>query len=46
MEGYLKKWTSIFRGYQDRWVIITAEGYLNYYEVSFFKRQETGQIGF
>jgi len=34
MEGYLKKWTSIFRGYQDRWVIITAEGYLNYYEVS------------
>ncbi|XP_071128830.1 heat shock 70 kDa protein 12A-like isoform X2 [Mytilus edulis] len=32
MNGTLKKWTSLFRGYQHRWVILTNDGCLKYYE--------------
>ena len=33
MEGILKRKVSIFRGYQDKWFTVTADGLLKQYEV-------------
>lgn len=34
MEGILKRKISIFRGYQDRWFVLTEDGLMRQHDVS------------
>lgn len=44
MEGILKRKISIFRGYQDRWFVLTDDGLMKQYEVNILLKYDLRRI--